>query len=69
MGSLVEDPPFLATTFVVIEFETTTPTGYTVQPVEVAALASAGWVISAPGCNPPAALGRLYGVCRNRNGW
>ena len=27
MGSLTEDPAFLATTFVVIDFETTTPAG------------------------------------------
>jgi DNA polymerase-3 subunit epsilon len=39
MGSLTEDPAFLATTFVVIDFETTTPTGHPAQPVEVAVLA------------------------------
>jgi DNA polymerase-3 subunit epsilon len=39
MGSLTKDPDFLATTFVVIDFEATTPTGYPAQPVEVAALA------------------------------
>jgi hypothetical protein len=39
MGSLTEDPAVLATTFVVIDFETTTPTGYPAQPIEVAALA------------------------------
>ncbi|MGH3400922.1 MAG: 3'-5' exonuclease [Streptosporangiaceae bacterium] len=39
MGSLTEDPAFEATTFVVIDFETTTPTGHPAQPVEVAALA------------------------------
>jgi DNA polymerase-3 subunit epsilon len=39
MGGLTEDPEFLATTFVVIDFEATTPTGYPAQPVEVAALA------------------------------
>jgi DNA polymerase-3 subunit epsilon len=39
MGSLTEDPAFLATTFVVIDFETTTPAGYPAQPIEVAALA------------------------------
>jgi DNA polymerase III subunit epsilon len=39
MGSLTEDPAFLATTFVVVDFETTTPTGHPAQPVEVAALA------------------------------
>jgi DNA polymerase III subunit epsilon len=38
MGSLTGDPAFLATTFVVIDFETTTPTGHPAQPVEVAAL-------------------------------
>ena len=35
MGSLTEDPAFLATTFVVVDFETTTPTGHPAQPVEV----------------------------------
>ena len=39
MGSLTGDPAFLATTFVVIDFETTTPAGHPAQPVEVAALA------------------------------
>lgn len=39
MGSLTGDPAFAATTFVVIDFETTTPTGHPAQPVEVAALA------------------------------
>ena len=39
MGSLTEDPAFLATTFAVIDFETTTPTGHPAQPVEVAVLA------------------------------
>lgn len=39
MGCLTEDPAFLATTFVVIDFETTTPVGYPAQPIEVAALA------------------------------
>jgi DNA polymerase III subunit epsilon len=39
MGSLTEDPAFLATTFVVIDFEATTRAGYPAQPVEVAALA------------------------------
>ncbi|MFE9968673.1 PolC-type DNA polymerase III [Streptomyces sp. NPDC005525] len=39
MGGLTEDPAFLATTFVVIDFETTTPAGYPAQPIEVAALA------------------------------
>jgi DNA polymerase III subunit epsilon len=39
MGSLTEDPAFFATTFVVIDFETTTPSGYPAQPIEVAALA------------------------------
>ncbi|WP_067472982.1 3'-5' exonuclease [Nocardia amamiensis] len=36
---LTEDPAFAATTFVVIDFEATTPTGYPAQPIEVAALA------------------------------
>lgn len=48
MGSLTSDPAFLATTFVVIDFETTTPAGYSPQPIEVAALAlrygRGGWV-------------------------
>jgi DNA polymerase-3 subunit epsilon len=39
MGRLSDDPAFLATTFVVIDFEATTPTGYPAQPIEVAALA------------------------------
>lgn len=39
MGGLTQDPDFLATTFVVIDFEATTPTGYPAQPIEVAALA------------------------------
>jgi DNA polymerase-3 subunit epsilon len=39
VGSLTDDPEFLATTFVVIDFETTTPTGYPAQPIEVAVLA------------------------------
>ncbi|MFE7509840.1 PolC-type DNA polymerase III [Streptomyces sp. NPDC057540] len=39
MGGLTQDPAFRATTFVVIDFETTTPTGYPAQPIEVAALA------------------------------
>lgn len=39
MGGLTKDPAFLATTFVIIDFETTTPTGYPAQPIEVAALA------------------------------
>lgn len=47
MGSLTDDPEFLATTFVVIDFETTTPAGYPAQPIEVAVLAlryqQGGW--------------------------
>ena len=39
MGALTEDPAFVATTFVVVDFETTTPSGHPAQPVEVAALA------------------------------
>ncbi|ATM24606.1 exonuclease (plasmid) [Streptomyces alboflavus] len=39
MGGLTHDPAFQATTFVVIDFETTTPTGHPAQPIEVAALA------------------------------
>jgi DNA polymerase-3 subunit epsilon len=39
MGSLTEDPAFLETTFVVIDFETTTPAGHPAQPIELAALA------------------------------
>ncbi|MEE1931525.1 3'-5' exonuclease [Streptomyces sp. TRM 70351] len=38
MGELTQDPAFRETTFVVIDFETTTPTGYPAQPIEVAAL-------------------------------
>lgn len=39
MDRLTEDPEFRETTFVVIDFETTTPAGHPVQPIEVAALA------------------------------
>lgn len=39
MGTLTRDPAFLATTFVVIDFEATTPADHPAQPVEVAALA------------------------------
>lgn len=39
MGGLTDDPAFLATTFVVIDFEATTPKGHPAQPIEVAALA------------------------------
>ena len=39
MGSLTADPAFRATTFVIIDFETTTPAGHPPQPIEVAALA------------------------------
>ncbi|MEW1724688.1 3'-5' exonuclease [Streptomyces sp. NPDC093109] len=39
MGSLTDDPDFRATTFVVVDFETTTPAGHPAQPIEVAALA------------------------------
>ncbi|MEU5839756.1 hypothetical protein ABZ820_39745 [Streptomyces diacarni] len=39
MGALTEDPAFRAMTFVVIDIETTTPTGYPAQPIEVAVLA------------------------------
>lgn len=49
MGSLTRDPAFLATTFGVIDFETTTPAGHPAQPIEVAVLAlryeqEGGWV-------------------------
>lgn len=47
MGGLTEDPAFRATTFVVLDFEATTPKGYPPQPIEVAALAlrhqDGGW--------------------------
>lgn len=50
MGGLTGDPAFAATTFVVIDFEATTPTGYPAQPIEVAALAlryeSGAWTTS-----------------------
>lgn len=36
---LTRDPGFAATTFVVIDFETTTPAGFRPEPIEVAALA------------------------------
>jgi DNA polymerase-3 subunit epsilon len=49
MGSLTRDPAFAATTFGVIDFETTTPAGHPAQPIEVAVLAlryeqESGWV-------------------------
>jgi DNA polymerase-3 subunit epsilon len=37
--TVTEDPVFLSTTFVVIDFEATTPAGHPAQPIEVAALA------------------------------
>ncbi|GAA0546783.1 hypothetical protein GCM10010172_30610 [Paractinoplanes ferrugineus] len=47
MGGLTDDVAFRATTFVVIDFEATTPTGYPSQPIEVAVLAlrygDGGW--------------------------
>lgn len=50
MGALTEDPAFQDTTFVVIDFEATTPAGRPAQPIEVAALAlqrtSTGWTES-----------------------
>lgn len=50
MGALTEDPAFQDTTFVVIDFEATTPAGYPAQPIEVAALAlrytPTGWTES-----------------------
>src|SRR5215470_5367345 len=36
---LTHDPEYWATTFIVIDFETTTPKGYRPEPIEVAALA------------------------------
>lgn len=39
MGGLTGDSAFRATTFVVIDFETTTPAGYPPQPIEIAVLA------------------------------
>ncbi|GAA1215098.1 hypothetical protein GCM10009665_01160 [Kitasatospora nipponensis] len=61
MGSLTDDPAFRAVTFVVIDFETTTPTGYPAQPIEVAARAlrheDGGWTqkgTSASLIRPPA---------------
>ncbi|WP_329431253.1 3'-5' exonuclease (plasmid) [Streptosporangium sp. NBC_01495] len=61
MGGLTQDPAFLATTFVVIDFEATTPTGYPAQPIEVAALAlryeKSAWTVvgrSASLIRPPA---------------
>jgi len=47
LSRLAGDPAFTATTFVVIDFEATTPTGYPAQPIEVAVLAlrygDSGW--------------------------
>ncbi|GIF70035.1 hypothetical protein Ais01nite_80700 [Asanoa ishikariensis] len=39
MGGLTADPAFRSMTFVVIDFEATTPTGYPSQPIEIAVLA------------------------------
>jgi DNA polymerase III subunit epsilon len=39
MADLSRDPAFLATTFIVIDFEGTTPRGHPPEPIEVAALA------------------------------
>ena len=38
MDHLTKDPAFTAATFIVIDFETTTPAGYRPEPVEVAAV-------------------------------
>lgn len=38
MPTLSTDPQFRATTFVVIDFEATTPTGHSPEPIEVAAM-------------------------------
>jgi DNA polymerase-3 subunit epsilon len=38
MDHLTRDPAFVATTFIVIDFETTTPSGYRPEPIEVAAV-------------------------------
>lgn len=38
MSGLMSDPAFRATTFVVIDFETTTPPGHRPEPIDVAAL-------------------------------
>jgi DNA polymerase III subunit epsilon len=38
MDFLTQDPAFTATTFIVIDFETTTPAGYRPEPIEVAAV-------------------------------
>ncbi|SDZ64955.1 DNA polymerase-3 subunit epsilon [Asanoa ishikariensis] len=47
LGSLTADPAFRSTTYVVIDFEATTPTGYPSQPIEIAVLAlrygDGGW--------------------------
>lgn len=59
MGSLTEDPAFLSITFVVINFEATTPAGHPAQPIEVAALAfryRQCWASS----GPPRTQGNVY---------
>jgi DNA polymerase-3 subunit epsilon len=38
MDHLTQDPGFTAATFIVIDFETTTPAGYRPEPIEVAAV-------------------------------
>ena len=47
MDHLTKDPAFIAATFIVIDFETTTPAGYRPEPVEVAAVLAHG-----PGRHP-----------------
>jgi|SRR5579884_326401 len=38
MGALIRDPRFVATTFIVLDFESTTPAGQPPEPIEVAAV-------------------------------
>ena len=60
---LTHDPEYRATTFIVIDFEATTPKGYRPEPIEVAgspAIAyepSSGLVLGATSCRITVACG------------
>ena len=45
---LTHDPEYRATTFIVIDFEATTPKGYRPEPIEVAALAVRTLALASP---------------------
>jgi hypothetical protein len=76
MQSLTEDPAFLVTTFVVIDFEATTPAGHPAQPIEVAALAlryrqiARAWLgVSASLIRPPARMPPRRHTTHGANRW